>query len=105
MELVISVNVSTSWAIAVNAIVFQALFLHTDDTLRDGITSAVGARMSLGLKAIPVGLHHIDALALGSASLTDFTAVAIISVDKVDTSNTARVLVGYVHVELEGAST
>ena len=60
--------------------------------------------MSLGLKAIPVGLHHIDALALGSAPLVDLTALAIISVDKVDTSYTARVLVGHVNVELEGAT-
>jgi len=60
--------------------------------------------MSLGLKAIPVGLHHIDALALGSAPLVDLSALAIISVEKVDTSYTARVLVGHVNVELKGAS-
>jgi len=60
--------------------------------------------MSLGLKAIPVGLHHIDALALGSAPLVDLIALAIISVEKVDTSYTARVLVGHVNVKLKGAS-
>ena len=45
--------------------------------------------MSLGLEAVLVGLHYINALADGDAVLVDLTARVIISVDKIVLSNSS----------------
>lgn len=104
IEVSVGVDEETAWTVGINAVFILALLLHADNTLRDGITGAVGARISLGLKPVQVCLHQVDALALRHSVLVDLSAGSVVGINEVDTSYTSALLTGHVHVERERAA-
>jgi len=87
MEGLHCVNDLTIGSKCTRSIGFYTLVLHADDALRDGVTGSIAARVGFGLEAIKIGLHCINSLAHWVSVLVDFTAIAVVSVYKVDATN------------------
>lgn len=100
MEFTVSVDEPTTGSVGILTILLT-LLLHTNDTLREGITGTVCTRIGLSFKAVQVCLHHINALAHGHPVLVDLVAQLVVGINEVDTRDTPALLALQVHVELE----
>jgi len=100
MESRVCVYDGTTWTISLNTILFDALVLHSDVTLRYRVTflslPQSIARVGLRLKAIVVSLHCIDTLAIRGVFAFIFlfwrAYAALRCPHKVNASNATRFL-------------
>ena len=98
-ELFICVNLCAARSIGKGAILLDALLSHVVLTLRNGITSTVGAGVSSHIEASLVGLHNIDACALRIVTChSPLLITPVIDSDKVKSSDTAAVNIFEVNV-------
>ena len=88
-ELMVGVDHAATRTVGINAIVANTLLVHTDHAFVEEVALAIRAWLSLGLEAILVGLHDVDASTLGVAQGCGITALVILGIDQVDTSGTA----------------
>ena len=100
----VRVDHGTARTVGVGSVIFNALYVHACNALRDSIASAVAARIGLGRETKSVGLHDIDGPALRGAILVNLAARTIIGGNEVCASDATGLLLGDVDVVLNAAA-